>query len=198
MKNIQSNDYSHFKNVEVCGDNTVAGNGVTIASSAASSAPAISAVGDDTNVALTLASKGTGNVQVSVGSTNRAIFNGTAKTIVDGSATALFEVPLADGGICAGFMAFAVVASDGTDHQVISGIATYSGENKGGTLVGVMTYDTANEAKSVSSGTLTLSFTDDDNSDACRFLVQPTGSLTETTYTITYTLFPLIGTVTIL
>ena len=129
---------------------------------------------------------------------NRAIFNPTAKTIVDGAATALFEVPLASGGIAAGIMHFAVVASDGTDHQVIAGIATYSAENKAGTLVGLLTYVAANEAKSVSSGTITLAFTDDDNADAARFLVQPTGSLTETTYTITYTLFPLIGTVTIL
>jgi len=131
-------------------------------------------------------------------SVNRAIFNATAKTITDASATALFEIPLASLGVAAGFMVFAVVARDATDQQVISGIATYAGENKGGTLVGNLTYDTANESKAVSTGTLTLSFTDDDNSDAVRFLVQPTGSLTETGYTITYTLFPLVGTVTIL
>jgi hypothetical protein len=192
MKARQEFNYSHFKNVRVGGELTESGNGLDLNSAVASSAPAVSAIGDDTNVSLLLKAKTAGS------EVNRAIFNGTKKTIVDGSATALFEVPLASGGVAAGFMVFAVHASDGTDHQVIAGIATYSGENKAGTLVGVLTYDTANEAKSVSAGTLTLSFTDDDNSDAVRFLVQPTGSLTETTYTITYTLFPLIGTVTIL
>lgn len=192
MKSRQEFDYSHFKNVRVGGDQEVTGNGVDLASAITAVDPAVSAVGDDTNVGLKI------NVKTAGAVVNRAIFNATKKTIVDGSATALFEVPLASGGVAAGFMVFAVHATDGTDHQVIAGIATYSGENKAGTLVGVMTYDTANEAKSVSSGTLTLSFTDDDNSDAVRFLLQPTGSLTETGYTITYTLFPLIGTVSIL
>jgi hypothetical protein len=183
---------SHFRAVEVVGDVQQAGNGLSLAAGASSAASVLGAIGDDANVSLQLNAK-TGSAQV-----NRAIFNGTKKTITDASATALFEIPLASLGVAAGFMVFAVVARDATDQQVIAGIATYSGENKGGTLVGVMTYDTANEAKSVSTGTLTLSFTDDDNADAVRFLVQPTGSLTETEYYIVYTLFPLIGTVSIL
>lgn len=198
MKSRQAFDYSHFKNVRVGGDQVVTGNGIDLISAATGVNPQIAAVGDDTNVGLDLVGKGTGTVGVTANGVNRAIYNPVAKTITDASATALFEVPLASLGVAAGFMVFAVVARDATDQQVISGIATYSGENKGGTLVGVITYDTANEAKSVSAGTLTLSFTDDDNSDAVRFLVQPTGSLTETEYTITYTLFPLIGAVTIL
>lgn len=129
---------------------------------------------------------------------NRIIPNATAKTIVDGSATALFEVACAAGAVVGGLVAFLVKASDGTDHQAISGIATYSAENKAGTIVGLMTYDAANEAKSVSAGTLTLAFTDTDDTNKATFKVQPTGSLTETIYTITYTVFPLAGTVTIL
>ncbi len=128
----------------------------------------------------------------------RAYFNATSKTIVDGSATALFEVACAAGAVVGGVMHFMIKASDGTDHQVITGIATYSAENKAGTIVGVMTYVSANEAKSVSSGTLTLSFTDTDDTNKATFKLQPTGSLTETTYTITYTVFPLSGVVTIL
>lgn len=183
---------THHRALEIIGNVADAGNGLAFAAGAASAASVIGAIGDDSNVALQL------NAKTAGASVNRAIFNGTRKTIVDGSATPLFEVPLASLDVAAGFMVFAVVARNATDQQVIAGIATYSGENKGGTLVGVMTYDTANEAKSVSTGTLTLAFTDDDNSDAVRFLLQPTGSLTETEYYITYTLFPLIGTVTIL
>jgi hypothetical protein len=129
---------------------------------------------------------------------NRIIPNATAKTIVDGSATSLFEVACAAGAVVGGLIVFMVKASDATDHQVIAGIATYSAENKAGTIVGVITYDTANEAKSVSAGTLTLAFTDTDDTNKATFKVQPTGSLTETIYQITYTVFPLAGTVTIL
>jgi hypothetical protein len=128
----------------------------------------------------------------------REIFNPTAKTIVDGSATALFRVAIAAGAVAGGVVDFMIHASDATDHQVIAGILTYSGENKAGTIVGAATYATANEAKSVSAGTLTLAFTQTDDATTMTVLVQPTGSLTETTYTITYTVRPLRGVVTIL
>lgn len=129
---------------------------------------------------------------------NRVVLNTVAKTIVDGSATSLFEVPIAAASYAAGMVNFAVFASDATDHQVISGILTYSGENKAGTIVRAATYVAANEAKSVSSGTLTLSFTATDDTNKMTVKLQPTGSLTESTYTIIYTVYPLKGIVTVL
>jgi hypothetical protein len=137
-------------------------------------------------------------VVTDTGLVNRLIPNPTAKTIVDGSATSLFEVAIAAASYAAGTVHFAVFASDATDHQVISGILTYSGENKAGTIVRAATYVAANEAKSVSSGTLTLSFTATDDTNKMTVKLQPTGSLTETTYTVLYTVVPLKGTVTIL
>lgn len=128
----------------------------------------------------------------------RQMHNATAKTITDGAATSLFSVALTAGQVCGGVVHFMVHATDATDHQVIAGIATYSAENKAGTIVGVITYDSANEAKSVSAGTLTLAFTDTDDTNVATFKLQPTGSLTETTYTVTYSVFPLRGAVTIL
>lgn len=132
--------------------------------------------------------------------TNRAIFNVAAKTIVDGSATALFSVPVAASAMIGGAGFFLVRASDGTDFQADAGLFTYSAEAKATTVVGAITYATANEAKSVSAGTLTLSFTADVSvANVVTYKVQPTGSLTETTpYTIEYTLFPVRGVVTIL
>lgn len=131
---------------------------------------------------------------------NRIIPNATAKTIVDGSATGLFSVacPALSGVGGAGF--FVVRASDGTEFQTDAGMFTYSGEAKTTTVVGACTYVAANEAKSVSSGTLTLAFTADVSvANVLTIKVQPTGSLTETTpYTIEYTLFPVRGVVTIL
>lgn len=129
---------------------------------------------------------------------NRAVFNPTAKTIVDGSATSLFEVAITAGQVASGVIDFSVFASDGTDFQVISGIATYGAVNKAGTITRTVTYATANEAKAVSAGTITLSFTATDDTNKVTVKLQPTGSLTETTYNVIYNVMPLRGTVTIL
>jgi hypothetical protein len=132
-------------------------------------------------------------------STARMLNNAAAKTIVDGSATSLFEVAVTAGNMIGGTFSFLVRASDATDFQAIAAYGSYSAENKAGTTVGAITYATANEAKSVSAGTLTLAFTMTDGTNKAVFKLQPTGSLTETTpYTIEYTLFPIRGVVTIL
>jgi hypothetical protein len=128
----------------------------------------------------------------------RVILNPVAKNIVDGSPTTLFTVPVAPSSGVGGIIHFQVYAADATDFQMITGIATYSSVNKAGTLTNAITYATANEAKVLSSGTLTLAFTmAEDTPDVVFIKVQPTGSLTETTYNITYTVFPLRGVVTI-
>lgn len=156
----------------------------------------------DTTTAQTLTNKTFSSPKVAVltdtAGVNRMVPNAVAKTIADGAATSLFEVAIAAAGYAAGLIAFAVFASDGTDHQVDSGIATYSGVNKAGTTTRGITYATANEAKAVSSGTLTLAFTATDDTNKMTVKLQPTGSLTETVYTVVYTVFPLVGTVTIL
>jgi hypothetical protein len=132
-------------------------------------------------------------------STVRTIYNPTAKTIVDGSATSLFSVAVAAGAMVGGTGFFLVRASDATDQQAIAGMFTYSAEGKATVVVGAITYVAANEAKSVSAGTLTLAFTADVSvANVVTYKLQPTGSLTETTYTIEYSLFPIRGVVTIL
>lgn len=131
--------------------------------------------------------------------TVRELFNTTPKTIVDGSATALFSVAVAAGAMIGGSGTFLVRASDGTDQQVIAGLFTYSAEAKLTVVVGAITYVAANEAKSVSAGTLTLAFTADVSvANVVTYKLQPTGSLTETLYTVEYTLATIRGTVTIL
>ncbi len=132
--------------------------------------------------------------------TARTVLNPTAKTIVDGSATALFSVAVAASAMIGGMGNFLVRASDGTDFQTIAGIFTYSAEAKATVVVGAITYVAANEAKSVSAGTLTLAFTADVSvANVVTYKLQPTGSLTETTpYTVEYSLYPIRGVVTIL
>jgi hypothetical protein len=137
---------------------------------------------------------------VDTNGTTREILNPTAKTIVDGSATALFSVPVAASSQIGGAGFFLIRATDGTDFQADAGMFTYSAEAKATVVVGAITYVAANEAKSVSAGTLTLAFTADVSvANVVTYKLQPTGSLTETApYTIEYTLFPIRGVVTIL
>lgn len=131
-------------------------------------------------------------------SVNRFIPNPTAKTIVDGSATSLFEVAVAAAAACAGVVFYSIFASDGTDHQALTGTVTYAAVNKAGTTTVTVTNTTAPEAKAVSSGTLTTAWTGVDSTNKITVKVQPTGSLTETAYTVIYTVLPIRGTVTIL
>lgn len=144
-----------------------------------------------------------GNVQVDGGKVQDSAGLGrvvlsSAKTIVDGSPTTLFTVPIAAGTSVGGMVSFHVFASDGTDHQAIQGILNYASVNKAGTLTNTITYVTANEAKAVSTGTITLSFTAaEDTADVLSIKVQPTGSLTETSYNITFTVLPAKGGVTL-
>lgn len=148
---------------------------------------------------------GSGNLTMASGArlkdssgVSRIIPNPTAKTIVDGAATALFTVPIAQGASVGGMISFHVFATDGTDHQAMTGIANYSSVNKAGTLTSTITNLTTVDAKAVSSGTITLAFTmAEDTADVVTIKLQPTGSLTETTYNVTYTVFPAKGEVTI-
>lgn len=128
----------------------------------------------------------------------RVILNPTAKTIVDGAATSLADVACAAGAYCAGILFYTVFATDGTDHQVMAGMVSYSAVNKAGTHTLTITNATANDAKAVSSGTLTLAWTFVTGTNKGTIKLQPTGSLTETTYTVEYTVLPLKGAVTIL
>lgn len=129
---------------------------------------------------------------------NRVVLNPNAKTIVDGSATSLFEVAVAAGASIGGLVHYHVFASDATNHQAMSGIVSYSAVNKAGTTTTAITNATTNDAKAVSSGTLTLAWTAVDSTNKVTVKLQPTGSLTETTYNVTYTVYPIKGTVTLL
>lgn len=92
-----------------------------------------------------------------------------------------------------------IQASDGTDFQAMSGMVAYAMVNKAGTNTLTITDVTANNAKAVSSGTLTLAWTFVTGTAKGTIKLQPTGSLTESTpYNVTYTVFPMIGAVSIL
>lgn len=129
---------------------------------------------------------------------NRLIVNATTKTIVDGAATSLFDVACAAAAMVGGLIFYTVEASDGTDHQALAGIVSYAAVNKAATLTLTITELATTQAKAVSAGTLTLAWTFVTGTNKGTVKLQPTGSLTETTYRLTYTVVPLIGAVTIL
>lgn len=59
---VRTDGITHFGELEAVGQQDVTGNGVRLNSAATAVAPIVSAVGDDTNVSLSLAPKGTAQV----------------------------------------------------------------------------------------------------------------------------------------
>jgi hypothetical protein len=66
VRNI-TDKVTHHRQLEICGNTMDLGNGIGLAAAVTGSAPAISAVGDDSNVDLTIAAKGTGRVRPAAG-----------------------------------------------------------------------------------------------------------------------------------
>ncbi len=126
------------------------------------------------------------------------IARSTPITIVDGSATPLFTALLPANGRIGGAFFYTIEASDGTDYQSMTGMVTYAAVSKATVQTLTITSASANDAKAVSSGTLTVSFTIVAGTGLATIKVTPTGSLTETTYTITLTVMPTVGAVTML
>jgi len=108
-----------------------------------------------------------------------------ANTVTD-AATSLFEIALPTLTTAGGTIEATIRASDGTDVQSLSQTVNFATVNKGG----VYTHDVnvVDSATAVSAGTLTATWAFMDGTDKVTMQVTPTGSLTETTYDITYTI----------
>jgi hypothetical protein len=116
---------------------------------------------------------------------DRYYVNGARKTLTDAS-TNLFEVALPTLKGCMGEISYEIFATDGTDVQVRRGVVQYSAVNKAGAYTSEITV--VNEGVSASSGTLTATFAVTGGTNKVTISVTPSGSLTETTYYILYTL----------
>ncbi len=209
---VTTDGYSHFKQIEICGDLNDSGNGIQLNPSASGSGVNLTAVGDDTNVSISVVPKGSGTVNIPSGGSfgvatltdsggvNRFIPNPTAKAITDSAAYSLFTAAAASAAGAAGAVHYSVFASNGTDHQMQSGMVLYASVNKAGTITAVVTEDTvaANICLAASSGTLTLAWTVTSDSVKSTIKLQPTGSLTETVMNVVYTVVPVRGAVVIL
>jgi hypothetical protein len=127
----------------------------------------------------------------------RVLVNLTAKALTD-AATNLFDVACASGEMVGGVLHYMIRASSGSAHQVLVGTVTYAAVNTGGTVTVTVVNTTAPEAKAAPSGTLTTTWAGVAGTGKATVRVTPAGSLTETTYDVVYTLFPMRGAVTIL
>lgn len=126
------------------------------------------------------------------------LYNPTPKAIVDASATSLFDVALPANGWNGGVIHYTVVLTDATDFQALTGMVTYAAVSKATVQTLTIVELATNQAKAVSSGTLTLAWTFVAGTLKGTVKVQPTGSLTETTFQITYNVTPIVGAVTLL
>lgn len=119
----------------------------------------------------------------------------TPVTIVDGSATAIFTAECNTGVMIGGAFIYQVRASDGTDFQSLTGLVTYAAVNKAATITATITEASGNQAKAVSSGTLTLAWTIVANTGntSVTIKLQPTGSLSETSFDVMISLLPVHG-----
>lgn len=137
------------------------------------------------SVALSTYVTGSSGTTLSTTSVRRYIVNGSRKALTDAS-TNLFEVALPTLKGCMGTVRFEIFASDGTDLQVRRGTVQYSAVNKGGSYTTEIVV--LDEAASASAGTLTATWGITGGTNKVTIDVTPSGSLTETTYYIIYTI----------
>lgn len=107
--------------------------------------------------------------------------------VTDNTALSLFEIALPTLAGGAGRLSYTVYCSDGTDVQIRRGVMEYSAANKAGSYV----TETAilNEAASVSSGTLSATFTVTSGTNKITLQITPDTSLSNpTTYYVKWEL----------
>lgn len=113
-----------------------------------------------------------------------------ATVLLSDVATDLFDVTVAASQAAGGMVVWSIEAIDASNTQCLAGITTFAVvRSSGGTFQTNITNDTTNDAKAVSSGTLTTSWSINTSGSTATIRVTPTGSLTETTYRITFTIF---------
>jgi hypothetical protein len=142
---------------------------------------------------------GTGKTSVRIKRYLRAVSTGTSDNesydaviipsevaISDGVAKSLFEIALPSGGIAGGSIEYSIQATDGTDHQALTGYVTFAAINKGGAYTTQITEVAGNQAKAVSAGTITAAWTILNGTNKVTIQVTGDTSLTPTAFVIYY------------
>lgn len=134
-----------------------------------------------------------GNVLYSIGANGRPVGSPPAKAITGGAANSLATVNVPASAMVGGVIHYLIQASDGTDFQALEGIVTYTAVNKAGTVTGTITEVAANQAKTLSAGTLTATWTVTPGTNILTIKVQPASSLTTTTLNVLTAISPTAG-----
>lgn len=130
-----------------------------------------------------LARSAAGVVAVTNGSTVIKSLTGGATTLTDNTATSLFTIALASGAFCGGTIRYSILVTDGTDHQVRTGMVTFSAVDKAGVLTSAID-EAAGQSIAASAGTLTDAWTILDGSNAITIRLQADSSLTPSAMTV--------------
>lgn len=110
-----------------------------------------------------------------------------SQALTDAS-TDLFEIALPSGAMTGGKILVTIVASDGTNHQVLCQEVTWAAVNKAGSYTANLLIVPSAEQDALSSGTLTATWGITSGTNKVTISVTPTGSLAETTYSADYTI----------
>jgi hypothetical protein len=116
----------------------------------------------------------------------RQYIRASTKTLTESSATGIVDIALTAGKIAGGRILYTVEANDATDYQAITGYASFSVVNKGGTLTSALSPVT--EATAVSAGTLTCTPTLVAGTNKITISLNAVSSLTQTTLRVKWQL----------
>lgn len=125
---------------------------------------------------------------------DREIYSAPGKTVTSGVATSLVDIALPTLTMAGGTLEYTIICTDGTDMQALSGVVVWSAVNKGGSYTtaieepsgGILTPSDTTGAKSVSAGTLTLSWAMTSGTNKVTVQATATSSLTATAFQMWY------------
>lgn len=134
---------------------------------------------------LATVTNGTDGTVTSIQFTAKEIHGNAISTIVDNTATVFVTVNLDDGEIAGGTIEGSVHVTDGTDHQALTTLATWSAVRKGSTVTATIMSSGGDDALAASSGTLVTvggsnGFTVTTTSTSVSLLMDANTSLTPT------------------
>jgi hypothetical protein len=115
----------------------------------------------------------------------QSIQGAKTKALTESSATGFVDISVASGSFVGGVIDYTVNADDGTNFQVDAGQVAFTAVNKAGTVTtNVQVVGT--DAQTLSSGTLTVSFTATAGTNKTTINCNAVSSLTQTTLNINY------------
>ncbi len=126
--------------------------------------------------------------ELQIASTGKVISG--SKALTDGSATGIFEVAIPSNTSAGGTMSYSIKCFDGTDLQNHSGLISFAGVNKGGTVTSDIdeVYLAASETKVTTAGTLSDTWTITDGAGKITINLNANTSLTPTSMVLYYTI----------